>query len=65
MPAQRPKDHKGNGFRTILDELDLGKTETIGKMRMSMAESQSRNRDLSQGVASRGEDIGAGRGDRS
>jgi len=65
MPAQRPKDHKGNGFRTILDELDLGKTETVGKMRMSMAESQSRNRDLSQGTASRGEDIGAGRGDKS
>jgi hypothetical protein len=65
MPAQRPKDHKGNGFRSILDELDLGKTETVGKMRMSMAESQSRNRDLSQGVASRGEDVAAGRGDRS
>lgn len=65
MPAQRPKDHKGNGFRTILDELDLGKTETMGKMRMSMAESQSRNRDLNQGVASRGSDVGAGRGDKS
>ena len=65
MPAQRPKDHKGNGFRTILDELDLGKAETMGKMRTSMAESQSRNRDLSQGTASRGSDIGAGRGDKS
>jgi hypothetical protein len=65
MPAQRPKDHKGNGFRTILDELDLGKTETVGKMRMSMAESQSRNRDLNQGTASRGGDIAAGRGDKS
>lgn len=65
MPATRPKDHKGNGFNTILDELDLGKAETVGKMRMSMAESQSRGRDLSQGVVERGSDIGAGRGENS
>jgi hypothetical protein len=63
--AMRDVDHKGNGFNSIVDEIDLGKAETVGKMRMSVAESQARGRDLSQGVAERGSDVGAGRGDRS
>jgi hypothetical protein len=63
--AMRDVDHKGNGFNSIIDEIDLGKVETVSKMRMSVAESQARGRDLSQGVAERGSDVQAGRGDRS
>lgn len=63
--AMRDVDHSGNGFNTILDEIDLGKADTVGKMRMSMAESEFRGRDLSQGAAERGSDVKAKRGDKS
>lgn len=64
-PPTRPVDFKGNGFRTTLDEINLGEMDTVGRMRMSLSEAQSRGRDLSQGTAERGSDIDAGRGDRS
>ncbi len=63
--AMRDVDHGGNGFNTILDEIDLGKAETVSKMRMSMAEADFKDRDLTQGTAERGSDVKAKRGDRS
>lgn len=61
--AMRKKDFRGNGYNTILDEIDLGKADTMGRMRMSNAEAQFRGRDMSAGAAERGSDVAAGRGD--
>lgn len=57
-----PKDRRGNGLRTIMEEIDMGQAETTSKMRMSVAEARARGRDLSAGPAQHGSDIGAGRG---
>lgn len=55
--AMKPKDHKGNGFRTILEEINMGEMDTMGRMRTSLAEAQFRGRDMSQGVAARGGEV--------
>lgn len=62
MPALRPKDHKGNGFHTIVDEIDLGTMDTVSRMRTSVPEANARGRDLSAGTATRGKDIAEGQG---
>lgn len=61
----KDKDNKGNGFNTIVDEINLGEADTISRMRTSVAEATVRGRDLSAGPAERGGDIEAGRGSRS
>lgn len=58
------EEDKGNGFHTILDEIDLGMMDTIGRARMSVSEMDARGRDVSAGVAERGGDVEAGRGAR-
>ncbi len=54
MPATRPADNKGNGFNTILEEIDLGQADTIGKMRQPLLEAQAEGRNLDAGVKERG-----------
>lgn len=65
LSPTKPKDNKGNGFNTIVDEINLGEMDTVSRMRTSVAEATARGRDISQGVAERGGDIESQRGARS
>lgn len=60
-----PADFKGddgNGFVRLTDRLDLDRAEVESRMHMTTDEAARRGRDLSAGLAERGEDIPAGRG---
>jgi hypothetical protein len=60
----RPKNHRGNGFWTILDSIDVDKADTISRMKQPLGEATAQGRDLKAGAAQRGSDKRAGRGDR-
>lgn len=55
MPPMKPKDNKGNGFNTILEEIDMGQADTVSKMRQPLMEAQAEGRNLNEGVKERGE----------
>lgn len=56
-PAPAKKPQKGNGFRTIVEEIDMGAMDTASRMKTSMAEAKSNGRDLKDGLAERGGEL--------
>ncbi len=55
-PQMTPRDNKGNGFRTITEEINLGAMDTMSTMRDSASEAKFRGRDLNAGAEERGRD---------
>jgi hypothetical protein len=60
MLPTKPADHRGNGFHTVVEEIDIALLETVSRMRTSVPEAQARGRDMSQGLAERGGEIDNG-----